>query len=63
MMSRRPAVTTQADIARTYRALRACGLTIVRVVTKGGAVSFETADGKEHLAETNASEPSRQIVL
>ena len=43
-MPRRPATVTQADVARTIRAVMAAHLTIVRVVTRPDGVSIETAE-------------------
>jgi hypothetical protein len=43
-MSRRAATVTQADVARTIRAVMAAHLTIVRVVTRPDGVSIETAE-------------------
>lgn len=64
-MSRRPANITQADIARTCRALKACGLTIARVITRSDGVAFETDDGRQHavIAAPLADAPKREIVL
>lgn len=64
-MSRRPANITQADIARTCRALQACGYTIARVVTRADGVAFETDDGKQHnvVATPPADAPKREVVL
>jgi hypothetical protein len=63
-VSRRPATITQADITRTGKALRACGLSVVRVVTNGSTVTFETSDGSEHtVAGAGPTEPKREIVL
>lgn len=41
-MPRRPATVTQADIARTIRAMLQAGLTVVRVVARGDGVAIET---------------------
>jgi hypothetical protein len=46
-MSRRPAVITQAEIARAIRAARAAGLTIIRIVARRECVSIETASRDE----------------
>jgi hypothetical protein len=43
-MPRRAATVTQADVARTIRAVMAAHLTIVRVVTRPDGVSIETAE-------------------
>jgi hypothetical protein len=43
-MPRRGATVTQADVARTLRAVMAVHLTIVRVVTRPDGVSIETTE-------------------
>jgi hypothetical protein len=43
-MGRRPAEVSQADIARTIRAMRDAGLTVVRVVVRRDGVAVETTD-------------------
>ncbi|ACL62095.1 hypothetical protein [Methylobacterium nodulans] len=43
-MSRRQAVVRQADIARTIRAMRDAGLTVVRVVVRPDGVALETTE-------------------
>ena len=43
-MPRRGATVTQADVARTIRAVMAAHLTIIRVVTRPDGVSIETAE-------------------
>lgn len=64
-MGRKPANITQADIARTCRALQACGYTIARVITRADGVAFETDDGKEHtvVAAQLTDAPKREVVL
>lgn len=42
-MGRRPAIVTQADIARAIRAVQAAGLPVTRVVIRGGEAIIETA--------------------
>ena len=58
-MSRRPALVTQADVARAIRAARAAGLTIVRVVARPDGIAIETTD----LPAPPAEEPRKRIVL
>lgn len=43
-MPRRAATVTQADVARTIRAVMAAHLTIIRVVTRPDGVSIETTE-------------------
>jgi hypothetical protein len=43
-MPRRSASVTQADVARTIRAVLAAHLTIIRVVTRPDGVSIETTE-------------------
>jgi hypothetical protein len=43
-MPRRPATVTQADVARSIRAVIAAGLKVIRVVTRPDGVSIETVD-------------------
>lgn len=64
-MAKRPVNITQADIARTCRALKACGVPIARVVTRADGVSFETDDGKQHpvVGAQAPDAPKREIVL
>lgn len=64
-MRRRPTNITQADIARTCRALKACGVPIARVVTRADGVCFETDDGKRHpvVGPQTPDAPKREIVL
>ncbi len=61
-MSRRPALITQADVARAIRATRSAGLTIVRVVARPDGVSIETAESPIP-ALPAADEPRKRIVL
>ncbi len=61
-MSRRPALVTQADVARTIRAVQAAGLTIVRVVTRPDGISIETADHPVPPI-ADCEEPRKRIVL
>jgi hypothetical protein len=59
-MPRRAATITQADVARTIRAVMAAHLTIIRVVTRPDGVSIETAETAP--VELLPVEP-KQIVL
>jgi hypothetical protein len=43
-MPRRAAIVTQADIARTIRAMADAGLNVVRCVTRADGVAIETSD-------------------
>lgn len=43
-MPRRAATVTQADIARTIRAMRQAGLTVARIVVRADGVAIETED-------------------
>lgn len=62
-MPRRPATVTQADVARTIRAMLQEGLKVVRVVTRKDGVSIETDAGSEQTANAADIEPEREIVL
>jgi hypothetical protein len=64
-MPRRPATVTQADVARSIRAVMAAGLTIIRVVTRPDGVSIETAtEGGETSppADLLESEPKKVVL-
>ena len=56
-MSRRRATVTQADVMRTLRAVKASGLTIVRVVARPDGVAIETAEAENLPPEPVASAP------
>lgn len=63
-MSRRPALVTQADVARAIRAAQNAGLRVVRVVARPDGVSIETSE----LAEVPATDivppaPRKKIAL
>jgi hypothetical protein len=65
-MSRRPAAVTQADIARSLRAIIAQGLKVARVVTRADGVAIETVDCPSDEPPTAAppiSELKKPIVL
>ena len=62
-MPRRAASVTQADVARTIRAMLQAGLRVVRVVTRKDGVSVETDAGPEQTADAPNIEPEREIVL
>jgi hypothetical protein len=53
-MPRRAAIVTQADVARTLRAVMAVGLHVVRIVTRADGVSIETVE----TVVTDSDEPS-----
>lgn len=59
-MSGRAAIVTQADIARSIRAMIAEGLKIVRVVARADGVAIETADCP---IDDVAAEPKKPIEL
>jgi hypothetical protein len=64
-MPRRPATVTQADVARTIRAVMAAGLRISRVVTRPNGVSIETtseADEMSPAAASSESEPKKVVL-
>jgi hypothetical protein len=46
-MPRRAAIVTQADVARTIRAMAAAGLRVVRCVARADGVAIETADAAQ----------------
>jgi hypothetical protein len=62
-MARRAANITQADIARTSRALIACGLKFTRVVTRSDGVVFELVDGSERPVIPAPQEDSPEVIL
>lgn len=59
-MSRRPAIVTQADIARALRAFAACGKR-ARVIFRDGTAVVEPID--DSLKPDVVVEPEREIVL
>jgi hypothetical protein len=62
-MPRRPATVTQADVARSIRAVMAAGLTIIRVVTRPDGVSIETAGGEmSPSADLSENEPKKVVL-
>jgi hypothetical protein len=64
-MPRRPATVTQADVARSIRAVMAAGLRIIRVVTRPDGVSIETATEGGQMSPAVASSESepKKVVL
>lgn len=63
-MSRRPATVTQADIARSLRAMKNAGLTVVRVIVRGDGALIETeAAPPIGDTETRPVEPKKVVVL
>lgn len=64
-MPRRAAIVTQADVARTIRAVIASGLLIVRVVTRADGVVIETsaAAAGEADGDKGGPEPARSVVV
>jgi hypothetical protein len=64
-MPRRPAIVTQADVARSIRAVMAAGLTIIRVVTRPDGVSIETATKGGEMspsADLSENEPKKVVL-
>jgi hypothetical protein len=64
-MPRRPAIVTQADVARSIRAVMAAGLTIIRVVTRPDGVSIETATKGGEVspsADLSENEPKKVVL-
>lgn len=64
-MSRRPALITQADVARAIRAVQAAGLHIYRVIATNRGIEIIT-DEKTVVSgdnENQAVEPRKAIVL
>lgn len=64
-MPRRAATVTQADIARTIRAMRDSGLAVVRVVVRQDGVALETVpvDGTGEVPPTEAHDERKIVVL
>jgi len=62
-MPRRPAIVTQADVARSLRAVVAEGLTIIRVVIRPDGVSIETAEAAEVSSAAASSESEQKKVV
>lgn len=62
-MSRRPATVTQADVARTLRAVRAAGLTVTRVITRPDGVEIQTADAPPPQTDVPEVEHRGRVVL
>jgi hypothetical protein len=61
-MPRRPAIVTQADIARVIKACQAARLSIARIVVKGDRVVIEAGVGENDLHALPV-EHRREIVL
>lgn len=57
----RSAIVTQAEVARSIRAARVAGLTVVRVVVRSDGVAIETADATE--VGSRPLEPVKEVVL
>ncbi|AMN44708.1 hypothetical protein RHPLAN_62990 [Rhodoplanes sp. Z2-YC6860] len=55
-MSHKPAIVTQAEIARAIRAVSAAGLQIIRVVVRRDGVAIETSTGENPSLPTANSE-------
>lgn len=62
-MSRKPANISQADIARTGRALIACGFKFARVVTRSDGVVFELEDGTERPVNSVTQDHKSEVIL
>lgn len=63
LMSRRPALATQADISRAIRAAQQCGLPIAGVVVRADGFYIETEAGKLMPVLPRQVEQQREIVL
>jgi hypothetical protein len=66
LMPHRPATVTQADVARTIRAVKATGEKIVRIVVRPDGVAIETVETAPPMPaeeQPPAAEPPKQIVL
>lgn len=62
-MGNRPATVGQADITRTCKALKASGIRIARVITRGDGVVFELDDGTERPVIPAATVPKPEVIL
>jgi hypothetical protein len=62
-MSNRPALVTQADVARVIRACRRTGLTVMRVVVKPDGVEVETAEHGSVAVSPDRIEERAPVVL
>ena len=62
-MARRSPTVTQADIARTIRAMLAAGLKVTRVVTRADAVEIETSESESRASSHVTVERKKAVVL
>ncbi len=62
-MSRRPAASTQADLARCIRAARANGLRVVGMVARPDGIYIQTADEPSETVAVEKVEPKTNVVL
>lgn len=69
-MPRRPALVTQADVARAIRAAQATGLVVMRIVARPDGIAIETGAAPSSLTQREPApkpqepvEPKEDFVL